>query len=60
MNRMIKERTCPICGKIFYPPQENIYKVYVKSGKTGYKKVDVCSYHCWKNGGGDKIKKWDY
>lgn len=43
LNLMIQEVKCPVCGKVFIPSPEHVYKVYLK-GYNAYKKV--CSYHC--------------
>lgn len=42
------QRKCPVCGKDFIRPSENIYKI-VKN----YKTIDYCSYTCWRKAGGD-------
>lgn len=40
---------CPVCGKWFIKPVENIYKVKIR-GKLKH----CCSYSCWRKAGGDR------
>ena len=40
---VLKERNCPVCGKLFIVPVENIYKLTVTGVLTHY-----CSYTCYR------------
>lgn len=45
--KILTEKTCPICGKLFIPAPEHAYSVGVRNRKTHYtKKVLVCSWGC--------------
>lgn len=37
-------RTCPVCGKAFIVPPENVYRLYVDG-----KYVDYCRYSCFRS-----------
>lgn len=37
----LNETKCPICGRLFYPTQDHVYKTYVKG-----KLVRVCRWSC--------------
>lgn len=39
-----KKRKCPVCGKEFYLPPENVYKLRL----DGKHRVDFCSYTCFR------------
>lgn len=54
-SKLLHERKCPICGKLFYPriPSEWGYKVYVRRSKKskndrGTNKKLICSWTCYK------------
>lgn len=55
INEYIKEKVCPICGKIFivYNPRW-LYKIKYKN--KGQKTKYLCSYTCWRKAGGDNIR----
>ena len=40
---MFPTRVCPVCGKEFILPIENIYKLTIKGVR-----VDFCSYTCFR------------
>ena len=42
-NNVIKERNCPICGKLFIIPVENTYKLIVNKVTKHY-----CRYTCYR------------
>lgn len=37
-------RECPVCGRAFIVPPENVYKLYI-----GGKWVDFCRYNCFRS-----------
>lgn len=46
MAKYLETVECPICGKIFVPAIENVFKI-TKYTQKGASKVDVCSYSCF-------------
>ena len=49
-NRLVElERTCPICGKLFYPAPYHIYYDKSKNYPNVQSRISVCSYSCMRN-----------
>ena len=41
INNYIALSKCPVCGKVYVPAPEHVYKVLI-----GGKRKNVCSWHC--------------
>ena len=45
---LLTEKTCPVCGKIFYPTPYHVYFDKRKKYKNKRDRVYVCSYPCFR------------
>lgn len=43
MRVIFNEVKCPVCGKVFILPPENVYKIIKRQ-----KRYDFCSYTCFR------------